>query len=98
LPGHRGQQAGQIGADVGDRKRDLDLGAVEHATVRMTIDVRAGQRGLQRRRERLDAHDAGARALLQFAGLAGQREEGAAGLLAGDHLAIFSEATELSTK
>jgi hypothetical protein len=32
----RGQQRGQVGADVGHRKRDLDLGTVEHSWMAAT--------------------------------------------------------------
>ncbi len=83
---HRGQQAGQVGADVGHRERDVDFGPMEHAAMWLTINVGAAQHGLQRGGERLDAGDTGAGAFLELVRLTGQREEGAAGLFAGDDL------------
>jgi hypothetical protein len=82
----RGVKAGQVGPDVVDRKRDLDLGPVEHAAVRPARDEGAGQGRLEHGRQRVDAHHPRPRARLQRLGFAGQREEGAARLLAGNDL------------
>ena len=83
---HGSQQRRQVVADVFGRECDLDFGAVEHACVALTRDEGTFQRGLEHRRQRLDAHDPGARPLFQLLRFAGQRQEGTAGLLACDHL------------
>ena len=97
VPRHGGHQGGQVGADVGDRKRDLDLAAVIGAaafSVRAASPCAAlypgaGERGLINGGQRIDPRHARAGAALQFVGLARQRQKGAARLLAGDHFRHF---------
>ena len=59
---------------------------MEQACVALTGDHRAVQRGREHRRQMRYVNDPGARSLFELLGFAGQRQKGATGLLAGDHL------------